>query len=161
MQKKIFSVRIPCKWPRDFTSENFSEFLKFFHINCFGSILSTWNGLKWLLVIAIMFCFIHFSVKWSEKVWFSGNSAKNGQKIGKICKNQGFWPLDQTWLIRFTWESLQMIIITFYFIFCNVRWPKKGQICLKFGQIWAKIGQNMQKSRFLTLWSKLTFYFGL
>ena len=94
--KKNFSVRIPCKWPRDY----------FFQINCFCSILSTWNGLKWLLVITIMFCFIHFSVKWSEKVWFSGKLAKNGQKIGKICKNQGFWPLDQTWLTRFAWKSL-------------------------------------------------------
>ena len=58
----------------------FLVFLIFFQINCFCSILSTWNGLTWLLMITIMFCFIHSSVKWPEKVWFSGNLAKNGQK---------------------------------------------------------------------------------
>ena len=113
--KKNFSVRIPCKWPRDFTSENFSEFLKFFHMNCFGSILSTWNGLKWLLVIAIMFCFIHCSVKWSEKVWCSGNSAKNGQKIGKICQNQGFWHFDQKKL--FVSVGNDFLSVSFIFLF--------------------------------------------
>ena len=47
----------------------------------------------------------------------------------------------------------------YYFLFLYsscVKWPVKVCLSGKFGQKWPKIGQNMQKSSFLTFWPKLS-----
>ena len=105
--KKInFQVIFPFIVTRILPQKIFQKFSSFFIKNCFCSIRSTPNGLKWLSMIIFMFCFIPSSVKWPEKVWFSWNLAKNGQKSGKICKNQGFWHFEQNWVSSFDWKWL-------------------------------------------------------
>ena len=123
----------------------------FWHFDQSWLTFFTWKSLQ---MIIILFYFISCSVRWRKRARSSWKISKNCWKIGKIFENQDFWDFDQNWLISLGWKWIWMISILFFFISASVKWLE---------MVWLvqKLPKNIRKSRFLTLWLKLTCWFRL
>ena len=91
------------KWPKMAKKVFFSFFLFFSFFFC--SIIVLFQLISFMVMRNHVKNTINFKFWWFDPPKGS-KRAKKGQKIGKICENQGFWPFDQNWLTCFTWKSL-------------------------------------------------------